>query len=230
MRIGYGVLVFGLFFGFFGPAAVGQAGVATAAANGNESGLAGGAATSGILKPSLDELQLTLGTVKLERWKGGSVRSEAAANINSIQRDLQGTLAGLVTEADATPGSLGKLLAVSRNVAALYDVLVRVVDGARIAGPGDQVDRLQQAMVQLEKARQSLDERAEAMAALQEKQVAELQIALKTQAVPVCPVAAVAVEKPVVEAKKRVAKKKPAVPAVAAALTTKSAETEKPKP
>jgi hypothetical protein len=165
---------------------------------------AGQVTPSGLLQPSLDTLQQTLGSVKVEKWKGGSIRAEAAPNISSIQRDLESTLPSLIKDADAAPGTMSKVMPVSRNVDALYDVLLRVVDGARVAAPVDQVSQLQDAMVGLEKARK---------ATAQEKQVNDLQVAMKSQAAPVCPVAPAPVCPAVTPPKKRVAKKKPAQPA-----------------
>lgn len=46
------------------------------------------ATPSSLLQPSLDAVQQTLAAVKVERWKRGSVRDEAASDINSIQVDL----------------------------------------------------------------------------------------------------------------------------------------------
>ena len=165
--------------------------------------------TSAILQPALDGLAQAVASVKPEKWKGGSVREEATQYIASIQKDLQGALPALITVADATPGSTSKAMAVSRNVDALYDVLLRVVDGARIAGPVDQVNRLQDAMLELEKSRHILDEQLISMASSQEKQLVDLQAALRTPP----PAAACPAPPPAPEPaprKKVVRKKKPA--------------------
>jgi hypothetical protein len=143
---------------------------------------------SQILQPSLDSLQQAVGAMQLEKWKKGSVRDEASSNVASIQRDLQATLPSLLKDADTTPGSMAKTLPVSRNLAALYDVLLRVVDGARLAAPADQFTLLQEAMANLEKGRHALDDSMQDRAATQEKQIGDLQIALKTRPAPVCPV------------------------------------------
>lgn len=167
---------------------------------------------SAVLQPALDELQQTLGAIKIEKWKGGTVRSEAGTNIASIQRDLQGALPGLLAAADAAPGAMSKALLVSRNVDALYDVLLRVVDGARIAGPGDQVDQLQRAMADVEKARLAWTDHLQELAAAEEKQVGDLQGALQAQAhaAPMCPVAAPAASTPAPARKTVRKKRKPA--------------------
>ena len=139
------------------------------------------AAPSAILQRSLDELQQTMGTIKLDKWKRGSIRDEAGTNLDAIQRDLGGTLPALMKEADAAPGSLTKVLPLSRNVDALYDVLLHVVEGARIIGPGDQVGMLQQTMKDLERARIALDTQIQQTAEAQEKQVVELRATVQKQ-------------------------------------------------
>ena len=139
------------------------------------------AAPSEILKPGLDDLRVTLGALKLEKWKKGTIRDEADANINTIQRDLQETLPPLLATADAAPGTISKVLPVTRNVDAVYDVLVHVVEGARVVAPGDQVGLLQHSLGKLEKARVALDEQLEQTAAAQEKQMADLRNTVQTQ-------------------------------------------------
>jgi hypothetical protein len=168
---------------------------------------AGPSATpSEILKPGLDHVRLTLDALKLDKWKKGSIRDEAGANINTIQRDLQVTLPPLLATADAAPGTISKVLPVTRNIDAVYDVLVHVVEAARVVAPGDQVGLLQQSMSKLEKSRVALDEQLEQIAAAQEKQMTDLHNTVQTQAAqlhaaatpppaPVCPAPAPAKKK-----------------------------------
>jgi hypothetical protein len=166
-------------------------------------------APSGLIQPSIETLAQAIGGLKLDKWKGGSVRTEATANVASIQRDLQNTLPGLLKDADAAPNSLTSLLPVYRNVDALYDVALRVYDAARVSGPGDQAAALQQAMSSLEGGRRSLNERLMSTAAAQEKQIGQLQSSIQTKpAPPVCPVATP--PPPAAPAKKPLKKKKPA--------------------
>jgi len=170
-------------------------------------------APSGLLQPALDTLLQAIGAVKVEKWKGGSVRTEAATNISSIQKDLQTTLPGLLKEADAAPSMMSKVLPVSRNVDALYAVVLRVLDGSRVAASPDQVSTLQDALARLDKGRRELNDRLQEMASEQEKRLGDLQVALKAQPVPVCPAQPVPVCPAVTPAKKKVVKKKPATPA-----------------
>lgn len=138
-------------------------------------------APSDILQRSLDEVRITVGNVKLDKWKRGSVRDEAGTNIDAIQRDLQGTLPGLLKDADSAPGTLTKVLPLSRNVDALYDVMVHVVEASRVVGTSDNVGQLQQALSDLEKARVVLDNQIQQTADMQEKQVVDLRNTVQKQ-------------------------------------------------
>ncbi|WP_348262428.1 hypothetical protein P8935_21850 [Telmatobacter sp. DSM 110680] len=139
-------------------------------------------APSDILQRSLGEVQQVVGGLKLDKWKRGSVRDEAQNNAAAIQRDLEGTLPKLIKDGDTAPGTLSKVLPVSRNVDALYDVLVHLVEGARVSAPGDQVGQLQTAMADLEKARVTLDNQLQQSATVQEKQIVDLRSTVQTQA------------------------------------------------
>jgi hypothetical protein len=139
-------------------------------------------APSAILQRSLDEVQKTVGDVKLDKWKRGSVRDEAGTNIDAIQRNMNRTLPGLMKEADAAPGTLSKVLPLSRNIDALYDVMVHVVEAARVVAPGDQVFELQQAMADLEKARVAFGDQLQQTADAQEKHIRDLRTTEQTQA------------------------------------------------
>jgi hypothetical protein len=188
------------------------------------------AAPSTLLQPSLDAIDQTVGALKLDKWKGGTVRTEAGASISSIQQDLHSTLPPLLQQADAAPGAVTQMLPVLRNVDALYEVLAHVYDAARVAAPGDQVDQLQQAAVGLEKARHALVDHLESAAAAQEKQVVTLQASLKAQPVPVCPVAPAPVEtKPATAPAHKTVKKK-AKPAVKTPPPDNSQPAAKPAP
>lgn len=157
----------------------------TTAQAGTQSG--GAQTTSAMLQPSLDTLHKTMQSLHLDKWKGGSVRAEAERNIGSVMQDIEGTLPPLLQNADAAPASVSAALPAVRNIDALYDVVLRVFDAARVSAPGDQVEALQQAMSGLESGRRALMDHLTAAADAREKQVADLQNKLKTQVVPACP-------------------------------------------
>jgi hypothetical protein len=181
---------------------------------------------STILQPSLDAVQQTLAGLKVERWKRGSVRDEASADINSIQQDMQMHIVPLLKDADAAPGALGKTLPVSRHLDALYDVLLRVVEAARMAAPDDQANALRQALVNLNTARLALDDTMETAAGSQEKQLVDLRVTVQKQAAFKCPAPPPAPVCPA-PAKKPV-KRKPKPPATTAPGTTPGTTPQKP--
>jgi len=144
---------------------------------------------STLIQPALDNVRATLSGTRLEKWKRGSVRDEAAADISSILGELDSNMPQLLRDADAAPDALSKALPASRHIDALYDTFLRVYDAARIAGPGDQVDQIQQSLKGLSAARRALDERMLATAQAQEKQVVDLRATVQRQAAFKCPVA-----------------------------------------
>jgi len=181
---------------------------------------------SSILQPSLDTVQQTLAGLNTARWKRGSVRDEASADINSIAQDMQTHIGPLLKDADAAPGTLSKTLPVLRHLDALYDVLLRVVEAARMAAPDDQANALRQALANLNTARLALDDSMETAAGSQEKQLVDLRVTVQKQAAFKCPAPPPAPVCPA-PAKKPV-KRKPKPPAAATPGTTPQSTPQKP--
>jgi hypothetical protein len=139
------------------------------------------ATASSLLQPALAVVGNTLSSVNMDKWKKGSVREEAAGHVSSLQKDLQTNMPPLLATADAAPGQLSKALPLAKHLDAFYDVLLRVEEAARVSAPGDQVDALKQTLSTLNQARLTFDEGLETQAATQEKQLIDLQLALRAQ-------------------------------------------------
>lgn len=187
---------------------------------------------SGILKPSLEAVQQAVAALKLEKWKKGTVRDEAGENTKRILVDLQTNLPPLLTVADSAPEKISNELPVSRNIDALYDVLLRVFEAARVSGTPEQIAQLGVALNSLSDARLAFDGRIQDSATSMEKQVNDLQSTLQAQAAIKCPAAPPAAAIPVCAAPKPAVqkpKKKPAPPATSPP-TTPSATQATPKP
>ncbi len=136
-------------------------------------------------EPSLDLLQTTLTMVRVDKWKSpAGMRDATDANLNSIRRDVQTTLPSLMGTADALHHTVAAMLPVSRNVNALYDVLLRVTEQAKTAAPSPQAAALEQAAKGLDSARRAFDERIQAAATAQEQKVKSLQEALNARPAP----------------------------------------------
>jgi hypothetical protein len=138
---------------------------------------------SGTLRPALSQVGQALGGVGIHRWKApNAVRSEADQDVSSIQRDINGTLAGLLQQADAAPGSVPAAFAVYRNVDALYDTLLRVVLTANLAAPDNEANALQAALSSLESARSTLGESILTASQSQQTELVRIRTALANAA------------------------------------------------
>jgi hypothetical protein len=136
------------------------------------------ATASSVLQPSIDVVVNTLNALNLDKWKKGSVREEAANHVHSILRDVQTNLPPVMAAADAAPGSLSAAMPLVKHLDALYDVLLRVEEGSRVAAPSDQIGTLQQALVVFSTARFALDDALQKQAVTQEKQLSDLRVAV----------------------------------------------------
>ena len=166
--------------GFFGGVMQGQTPVSSTGGSGQLAGTPG-MAPSVILRPALEQLQQTVSTLHTDKWKvSGSIREETEGNLKSIKKDVEGNLPGLLAAADAAQDSVAKVLPAFRNVEALYDVVLRVAQVARLSAPTAQSESIDKAMSGLDGARRSLGERMQASAVAQERQVSDLRVALKT--------------------------------------------------
>jgi hypothetical protein len=165
-----------------------------------------------LLKPSLSGLYGTLSDLRIEKWKGGSVRAEAEHDTASIVDDLNEKVPGLLKDADAEPTRVNAALALARNFAAVYDVSLRVLDASRIAAPADQAAKIQDALNSLAAANRALYDRLEQTAAAQEKHIGDLETRLKAQQEAALHPVEVTAPPPVCPApvKKAVVKRKPA--------------------
>ena len=164
---------------------------------------------SGLVQPSVGTLNQALGMLRVEKWKvSRNVREATATNIGSIRHDLDATLPGLISTADASPGSISAMLPLTRNLGALYDVVLRVAVIAESGAPQEQLGALEQAMTSLEGARRGLGDRLQNVVEAQEQQISDLQKALAARPAPVATPAPTAV--PVTPAVHPKRKKKPA--------------------
>jgi hypothetical protein len=131
------------------------------------------------LRPALSQVGQSLTGINIRRWKApNEVKSAADQDVSSIQRDLNGTLAGLLQQADAAPGSVPAAFAVYRNIDALYDTLLRVVLTANLAATDEEVNSLQAALSSLESARGSLGDSILNATQSQQNQLIQIRAAL----------------------------------------------------
>lgn len=152
-----------------------------------------------------------LGKLRIERWKmdGGS-KKQMLANIDSIQRNLQGALPEIISQLRARPEDLPSTFKLYRNLDALYDVLGNVVEVTGGFGSKDDFQSVSNDLSSFEGARKQLGQRIETLSSAKEAEIVRLRADLKTAqaAIPATPP-----KKTVVDdnepAKKPAVKKKP---------------------
>ena len=170
---------------------------------------------STLLQPSINSVVTVLNSLKIDKWKKGSVREEAGQNVNSILQDIQNNLPPLIGAADAAPGSVSAAMPLVKHLDALYDVLLRVEEASRIAAPSEQISQLQDALTVFGTARFALDDALQKQAATQEKQMSDLRVALAQR------------DKAAAEAAAHPAAARPCVPAAIAAHRKRRRRTAK---
>jgi hypothetical protein len=130
----------------------------------------------GSLRPALANVQTTISSLSVSRWKApGETRAAVQQDIASMQRDLNGTLPGLMAAAEANPAALSPAFAVFRNLDALYDVLLRVTETAALAGSGSDAGSLEDARAGLEDGRAKLGTWLLQSISAQDAQIAHMQ-------------------------------------------------------
>jgi hypothetical protein len=136
---------------------------------------------STVLHPALTVVESTLNSLKIDKWKRGSVRDEASQNAQSMLSDMKTNLPPLIADADAAPGVISKSIPLMKHLDALYDVLLRIEEAARVAAPNDQSDQLEAALKKFGSARNDLYDGLQQSAADQEKHVTDMQATIKAQ-------------------------------------------------
>lgn len=173
--------------------------------------------------------------LRIEHWKtDNSFKKQALANVDSVQRNLQGALPEIISQLRAAPEDVPATFKLYRNLDALYDVLGSVVEGAGAFGSKDDLQALSNDLNGFEGTRRQLAQRIENLSTAKESEIVRLRKDLKTAqaAAPAAPPAKIVVDdnappkKPVV--KKKPAAKPATTPAKPAAGQTTTPPTQPP--
>ena len=163
------------------------------------------------LEASAKSTQDDLAKLRIERWKtdGGS-KKQMLANVDSIQRNLQDALPGIIAQLRAQPEDVPSTFKLYRNLDALYDVLGNVVEVTGAFGSKDDFQSLANDLSTFEGTRKQLAQRIETLSSAKEAEIARLRTDLKKAqaAIPSAPPTKIVVDD-TEPPKKPVAKKKP---------------------
>jgi len=134
--------------------------------------------------------QTDLLKLRIDHWKtdGGS-KKQNLANVDSIQRNLQGALPEIISQLRTTPEDLPASFKLYRNLDALYDVIGSVVEGTGAFGSKDDFQSLSNDLSGFEGSRKELAQRIETLSAAKEAEIVRLRTDLKTAqaAIPAAP-------------------------------------------
>src|SRR5215831_18909321 len=90
------------------------------------------------LEATSKNTQADLSRLRIERWKTDNAsKRQALANVDSIQRNLQGALPEIIAQLRGAPENVPATFKLYRNLDALYDVLGSVVEVAGAFGSKD---------------------------------------------------------------------------------------------
>jgi hypothetical protein len=121
-----------------------------------------------------------LGKLRIEKWKTDSnTKRQTQSNVESIQRNLQSALPGMITELRGAPEGLASTFKLYRNLDALYDVFSSVVESAGAFGSKDEFQALDNDLGVIEKSRRSFADRMETLAGAKEAELSRLRTQVK---------------------------------------------------
>jgi hypothetical protein len=153
--------------------------------------------------------------VRVDKWKtDGKYKDQSRGNAQSLQRNLNAALPGLIQQVKANPANIAPALKLYRNVNALYDVLASFTESAGAFGSKDDYNALANDVSNLDAVRRSLADQLEQMASSQDAQVArlssQLQASRQAATTAATPPKRIVVDDTKPAAKKTSTKKKPA--------------------
>jgi hypothetical protein len=125
--------------------------------------------------------QADLGKLRIEKWKvDNAYKRQALANVDSVQRNLQGALPEIISQLRNAPEDLPPSFKLYRNLDALYDVLVGVVEDAGAYGSRDDLQSLSTDLSAFEGSRKQLAERIDNLSSSKEQELTRLRSQVKT--------------------------------------------------
>ena len=170
----------------------------------------------GLLQTS-QSIQDDLAHLRIEKWKTDSnTKHQSQSDVESIQRNLQSALPGMINELKNAPENAAVTFKVYRNLDALYDVMSSVTESAGAFGNKEEFQSLNRDLGSLEESRRAFAARMDKVANAKESEIAELRTALQTARAEIPPKKTIvddtkpATEKKPVRHKKPAAKPKPA--------------------
>ena len=167
----------------------------------------------GGLQQSSQSTLAALNKLRVDKWKTDSNnKRQAKAMVDSVSRNLQDALPGMINEVRNAPEDLAASFKLYHNLDALHDVLGSVAEDVGAFGPKEDYQPLANEANSFDNLRSQLADRIQNLAAGKEAELSRLRTALAAaQAAPPAPAKKTVIddtepEKPVKKAKKKVPK------------------------
>ena len=132
------------------------------------------------LQQASQSTQDDLSHMRMDKWKTDSgTKRQTESNVESIQRNLQTALPGILTDLKNSPENAALTFKLYRNLDALYDVVSSVVESAGAFGSKEEFQSLSRDLGALEGSRRALAERMDKIATAKETEIGQLRTALQ---------------------------------------------------
>ena len=132
------------------------------------------------LQQASQSTQDDLSHMRVDKWKTDSgTKRQTQGNIESIQRNLQTALPGILTDLKNSPENAALTFKLYRNLDALYDVVSSVVESTGAFGNKEEFQSLSRDVGALEESRRALADRMDKIANAKEIEIGQLRTALQ---------------------------------------------------
>jgi hypothetical protein len=132
------------------------------------------------LQEASQTAQQDLSRLRIERWKTDTgTKRQTESNVESIQRNLQTALPGMLTDLKNSPDNAALTFKVYRNLDALYDVVTSVVESAGAFGGKEEFQSLSRDIGAIEDSRRAFADRLDKLTTAKETEIGQLRVALQ---------------------------------------------------
>lgn len=123
-----------------------------------------------------------LGKLRIEKWKtDNSQRQQMQQVADSLQRNINAAIPGLISDVQAAPGSVAKAFKLYHNLNVVYEFLNSIAEAAGAFGKKEEYDPLASDATALDAARQNLSNYIEQVATNIDNQLKKPQGTTQTQ-------------------------------------------------
>src|SRR5215469_807448 len=132
------------------------------------------------LQQASQSAQDNLSHLRIEKWKTDSAtKRQTQADSQSVLRNLQDALPGMLTNLKNSPENLALTFTVYRNLDALYDVMNSLAESAGAFGGKEEYEALTRDLGNIESSRRAFAERMDKLANVKENEIGQLRVELQ---------------------------------------------------